>query len=126
MEFENKIWKILENRKCLCLNFRKCHIINGFIVDFFCNEIDLIIEIKGSNHQKQKNYDLFRQSLLKKGINIVVISKDEVEKDIKILLRDSSYVYLNFNMTSPLAPLLKERGMKAGMFTVVIYFFYAI
>lgn len=36
-----------------------------FIVDFYCAELKLIIEIDGEIHQSQKEYDLSRDEVLK-------------------------------------------------------------
>jgi hypothetical protein len=43
-ESENKAWSILRDRQVLGLKFRRQHVIDGFIVDFYCAEKRLILE----------------------------------------------------------------------------------
>jgi very-short-patch-repair endonuclease len=46
------------------LKFRRQRVIEGFVVDFYCNELKLAIEIDGKVHLRQKEYDEIRQTLL--------------------------------------------------------------
>ena len=64
---EIKVWKLLRNRKYKGLKFRRQHVIDGFIVDFYCHELRLAIEIDGKVHLKQKEYDEFRQYLIEQN-----------------------------------------------------------
>ena len=40
--------------------FRRQQIIEGFIVDFYCHSLELLIEVDGKIHDKQKKYDAYR------------------------------------------------------------------
>ena len=42
---EQKVWHVLRNRKFNKLKFRRQHELNGFIVDFYCHELRLAIEM---------------------------------------------------------------------------------
>jgi len=42
------------------LRFRRQHIIAGFIVDFYCPELRLAVEVDGPHHQLQRSEDEFR------------------------------------------------------------------
>jgi very-short-patch-repair endonuclease len=44
---EGLLWKLLRNRKLDSLKFRRQHPIDNYIVDFYCKEKSLIIEIDG-------------------------------------------------------------------------------
>jgi very-short-patch-repair endonuclease len=57
---EKKVWNALRNRKVLNLKFRRQHVIEGFVVDFYCHELRLAIEIDGKIHKRQKEYDELR------------------------------------------------------------------
>jgi very-short-patch-repair endonuclease len=47
------------------LKFRRQHVIEGFVVDFFCHRLNLAVEIDGWVHERQKGYDRFRDNILK-------------------------------------------------------------
>ena len=48
-EPEKKIWTAIRNKQ-LGIKFRRQHGIGSFIVDFYCAELGLIIEIDGDSH----------------------------------------------------------------------------
>jgi very-short-patch-repair endonuclease len=48
---EQLAWELLRNRKCLGLKFRRQQVIRGYIVDFYCAELRLALEIDGPIHQ---------------------------------------------------------------------------
>lgn len=58
--------------------------INRFILDFYCSELDLAIEIDGNSHDKKKNYDLERDNFLQQiGIKTIRITNDEILHDFE-------------------------------------------
>ena len=61
---EQKLWSVLRNRNLGGLKFRRQHPIGHFIVDFYCAEKHLIIEIDGDVHSQQIEYDLARTDWL--------------------------------------------------------------
>lgn len=56
---EATLWKSLTRKKVEGLKFRRQHSIENYIVDFYCPELKLIIELDGSGHSNfgQENYD---------------------------------------------------------------------
>ena len=48
-EAESVLWEALRT-KGIGAKFRRQHIIGDFIVDFFCNEANLVIELDGGGH----------------------------------------------------------------------------
>ncbi len=54
---EYKVWNVLRNRKFLNCKFRRQHVIDGFVVDFYCKELRLAIEVDGKIHDRQKDHD---------------------------------------------------------------------
>ena len=57
--------------------------INRFIVDFYCSELSLVVEVDGGYHNVQKDNDRLRDEFLKKcGITTVRVSDKEVVNDI--------------------------------------------
>ena len=84
---EEAVWNCLRNRNFMELKFRRQHVIEGFVVDFYCHELRLAIEIDGSVHNKQKDYDELRQMLIEaKDIRFIRITNDEINRDMNILL----------------------------------------
>jgi len=60
------LWSRLRNNQ-LGYKFRRQHSIGKYIVDFYCSERNLVIEIDGSQHiEVQRDYDAERDNYLKK------------------------------------------------------------
>ncbi|KAF0201438.1 MAG: hypothetical protein FD170_2755 [Bacteroidetes bacterium] len=49
-EAEKILWQKIRNRKCGGLKFRRQHPFQKFILDFYCHEIGLTIEVDGGIH----------------------------------------------------------------------------
>lgn len=49
-EAERRAWEALRDRRCLGLKFRRQQVVRGYIVDFYCAELRLAIEIDGAVH----------------------------------------------------------------------------
>ncbi len=60
---ERKLWSRIRNDQ-LGVNFRRQHAIGNYIPDFVCIEKKLIIELDGSQHLEQKEYDEERTKFL--------------------------------------------------------------
>ena len=83
---EKMVWNELRNRKYRNLKFRRQHVIEGFVVDFFCHELNLAIEIDGRIHDKQKQYDDLRQTIIEsEGIHFIRVSNEQLRKDKRII-----------------------------------------
>jgi len=71
---EKVLWKKLEKNNFENLRFRRQHPIGKFIVDFYCHELLLVIELDGSIHNKPEiaERDEGRELELKKlGLTIL-------------------------------------------------------
>ena len=93
---ERRAWNLLRNRRMLGLKFRRQHVIAGFIVDFYCAELRLVLEIDGSGHSggAQSDYDAARTANLEaRGYRVVRIRNDALQEDaLKSLLEDLTVV----------------------------------
>ncbi|MFM8833835.1 MAG: endonuclease domain-containing protein [Cytophagales bacterium] len=58
------LWQELKGAKILGYDFHRQKPIDNFIVDFFCYDLMLAIEIDGSSHDGKEKYDSFRQQKL--------------------------------------------------------------
>ncbi len=63
---ERHAWSLLRNRGILGLKFRRQHVVHGFIVDFYCAELRLVLELDGDHHQDPgwASYDASRSEAL--------------------------------------------------------------
>ena len=83
---EKKIWAVLRGRNLQGLRFRRQHVLLGFIVDFYCHEKRLIIELDGAPHldEAQREKDRRRDSRLEfKGYKVLRIMNEEALRDIE-------------------------------------------
>jgi len=80
---ERIMWEILRRNNFFGLGFRRQHIIEGFIVDFYCHELKLIIEIDGGVHKSKLKQDLERQKIIEnKNIKFFRMASSEVENNL--------------------------------------------
>ena len=59
---ERHAWSLLRNRGILGFKFRRQHVLQGFIVDFYCASLRLVLELDGAPHDNpaQASYDAAR------------------------------------------------------------------
>jgi len=82
---EKLLWQELRERKLDGFRFRRQHPIKDFIVDFFCYEARLVIEIDGSVHldPTQSDRDIERTRILNQlGLKVIRFTNEEVESKI--------------------------------------------
>src|SRR5258705_11267190 len=80
---EREAWEILRNRRLLGFKSRRQHIVCGFIVDFYCDELRLVIEIDGRVHldPERAQYDAARTERMEMdGVIVVRIRNNEVSE----------------------------------------------
>ncbi len=83
---ERMLWNYLKGKK-LGFLFNRQRPINNYIVDFYCSERKLVIEIDGEIHNDTKQEDGFRQKELESfGITFLRFSDKEVEKFPKVVV----------------------------------------
>jgi very-short-patch-repair endonuclease len=78
---EKILWRCLRNRRLAGCKFRRQYSIDKFIVDFYCAELKLAIELDGVVHDEpeQKEYDIQRQEYLERfGIKFLRIKNEEL------------------------------------------------
>ena len=84
---EAALWKKLRARQLHNHKFRRQHIIPPFIVDFYCAEKKLIIEVDGTAHDHTRGYDRERdQHLLQQGYFILRFLNEHVLDDLNQVL----------------------------------------
>ena len=82
-ESEDAVWQMLRNRQIRNLKWRRQQVIDGFIADFYCAELNVVLEIDGSVHDNEdvKEYDAYRTSVFEsKGIRIFRLKNEDCDK----------------------------------------------
>ena len=71
---ENLLWQLLRAKRFMELKFRRQHVIKPYIVDFYCHELGLVIELDGSQHGTDDaiEYDAERTKFLE-ALGFVVV-----------------------------------------------------
>jgi len=83
---ERLLWQALRGRN-LGVKFRRQQPIGPFVVDFFCAQHKLIIEVDGSIHATQVERDRERQLLLEAcGYRVVRITAHDVEHNVTTVI----------------------------------------
>jgi methylmalonyl-CoA mutase cobalamin-binding domain/chain len=149
---EQLMWQLLRNRAVHDSKFRRQHPVASYILDFYCHEAKLAIELDGSGHleDKQAQYDDERtKTLNEQGIRVLrfwnsdVLNKTEdVLNEIWIALDDVSPISLIPNpspeggraqfptkheaavdiLNTVLLPAMKEVGDKFGAGELILPF----
>lgn len=85
---EQILWEHIRNRK-LGFKFRRQYSIGGYVLDFYCPEIKLVIELDGRQHLEKDNflYDVDRTDFFKVlDCKVLRIRNSELEKDLREVL----------------------------------------
>jgi very-short-patch-repair endonuclease len=84
---EDVLWQALRNRQLEGRKFRRQQPIGAFVLDFFCPEERLAVEVDGAIHESQQDADRIRQELIEEtGIRFVRIPAETVENDLSAAL----------------------------------------
>ena len=111
---ETRLWSRLRARQLQGLKFRRQHGIGPYIVDFYCPEQSLVIEVDGDSHAdadqivKDQLRDRYFQSL---GLRVIRYINDDILKNLDGVLEDLAE-RLSSGSTSP-RPSLRRRGIEA-------------
>jgi len=88
---ERKLWAIIRNDQ-LGVNFRRQHAIGNYIPDFMCLKKKLIIELDGSQHLDQTEYDSERTKFLEaQGYRVIRFWNNDVLNDINGIIRSIQF-----------------------------------
>jgi very-short-patch-repair endonuclease len=80
---ENILWQQIRDKK-LGVKFRRQYSRGRFIMDFFCADLELAIEVDGETHldEEVKEYDAWRQAKLEaKGVQFIRIPNVRFRND---------------------------------------------
>ena len=76
---EAVLWKMLKGRNADGMKFRRQQGIGPYVLDFYCPELRLCVELDGSSHDYKYEYDEQRTEFLQKqGIRVLRFRNDQV------------------------------------------------
>ncbi len=87
---EEFLWEALRGRKLAGLRFRRQHPYERFVLDFFCVEHQLGIEVDGGIHlaPTQATHDIARTEFLQThGVRVLRFHNDEIENNLQAILQ---------------------------------------
>ena len=86
---EQKLWSVLRASSLGGFKFRRQHPIGWFIVDFYCSDAKLVVEIDGDVHAGQEEYDQARSDWLEEqGYRVIRFRNEDVIRDIDAVGRE--------------------------------------
>lgn len=100
---EIKLWSFIRDRKISKAAFRRQYDIERFIVDFFSDELKLVVEVDGDTHEYTKEENGIRQNFLEsEGLTVLHFSNQEVMNNINAVLKRISNTIAHLHSPSPL------------------------
>ena len=85
---ERLLWQEARAKK-LGVRFRRQQVIAGFIVDFYCHKVALVVEVDGDIHDLQQEEDTRREKVLTgMGLRIVRFRNDDILRDLPAVVEN--------------------------------------
>ena len=109
---EKKLWEKVKNKQLLGFKFRRQHTIDRFIVDFYCGQARLIVEVDGSVHEYTQEEDAIRQEYLESlELRVIRFTNSEVLNSVEMVVEQIAVELGNRNPT----PQPPPRGRGGGV-----------
>lgn len=81
---EALLWLQLKSNKLNGLDFDRQKIIGNYIVDFYCAEKDVVIEVDGRSHDSKQEEDAQRDQFLNRlGLTVIRLSAKDVLQNME-------------------------------------------
>ena len=93
------LWNKLKQKQMLGYDFDRQRPIDNYIVDFYCKDLMLAIEIDGSSHEFEeviKNDEIRQKKLESMGVHFLRFQDRKVKQDMENVLRKiENWIYEN-------------------------------
>ncbi|MEW5799212.1 MAG: DUF559 domain-containing protein [Bacteroidota bacterium] len=91
------LWKYLRARQMKGFQFNRQKPLGILIADFYCKQLNLVIEIDGNSHEGKEQYDADRDiDLQKLGLTVLHFTDHEVKKNMRgVLMRIEEWIEEN-------------------------------
>ena len=108
---EHRLWQCLRNRQLEGCKFRRQHPFGDYILDFACLERKVVVELDGSQHADNIDYDLARARCLERsGFKVLRFWNNEVFDNIEGVVEVILDVLMQRLTPSPPNPPLEGEG----------------
>ena len=112
------LWNELKSRKMYGCQFMRQKPIGDYIVDFYCSNLNLVIEIDGISHEGKFHPDMKRQRFLEsQGLTILRFNDLDIKKDICNVLRAIGG-WIENNPPAPFVAEVIPKGMLLNYETI--------
>ncbi len=97
---EATLWKLLRGKQIAGLKFRRQHSVGPYILDFYCPQIKLAIELDGEVHNRQQDYDEQRSYFLNKveGIEVLRFENRTVFENSEQIIREIEEKFSSYHL----------------------------
>ncbi len=100
---EALLWKLIRNRRIANAKFRRQHPVGRYILDFYCAETKLAIELDGGQHAEAIGYDQHRDAWLRtQGIKVLRFWNNEVLMETEAVME---VIFSALTVTGPTTAL---------------------
>jgi very-short-patch-repair endonuclease len=111
---ERILWSKLRKKQLNGMHFRRQHPYSIYILDFYCFEANLVIEVDGEIHLSKQEYDKERTRFLESsGLKVLRFKNEDIETRINSVIALINKYLVN---TDPLPSLPGVKGVKSKLF----------
>lgn len=99
---EIKLWQQLKGKQFFDYDFHRQKPLLNYIADFYCYELNLVIELDGYTHQFEDVFvkdEIKQHELENLGLTVLRFDDNEVMKDMNNVLRELEGYVLEFEKT---------------------------
>jgi very-short-patch-repair endonuclease len=98
---ERILWKYIRNRQILGYKFRRQQVIGNYIVDFYCHELKLVLEVDGLSHEGKQQYDRERQNFIENlGFKVIRFTNEDVGMNISGVIDELTFQINQINLNN--------------------------
>lgn len=89
---EKILWLLLKDKNYTGLKFKRQHQIGKYVLDFYCEEHKIALELEDSSESRKSSYHSLRKDFFRSnGIKIVKLPETHFQNEIKHLLNKILY-----------------------------------
>jgi very-short-patch-repair endonuclease len=86
---EAKVWQAVRGRRLGGFKLRRQQVIDGFIADFYCAEVGLVVELDGAVHDDRVEYDANRDLVIaQRRLTVLRIRNERIDNELAAVLRE--------------------------------------
>ncbi len=112
---EQLLWEMLRAKRFLDLKFRRQHPVGRYILDFYCAERNLAVELDDGQHTDQVQYDAERSNYLaNQGIRVLRFWNNQVLAETTAVLEALYQALLAESPSPPAPPAGEGRAARAA------------